>query len=130
MAAGSHPFLDKVFVGHPVEIGTLRAKYDGYLAPGKSVLMEFKGLRDGMLFTDRRAIVLNSQGLTGRKVEVSSFLWRSVTAFSVENSGAVDLDAELKLCGSGWGVCEVVLTKGTDVRAVAQFINARVLGAA
>lgn len=126
MATLSHPFMSKIFVGGPTTIGTLRTKYDNVLMAGETVEMEFKGLRDGMLFTDRRIIVLNSQGITGKKVEVSTFPWKSITAYSIENSGTIDFDAELKICGSGWGVCEVQMTKGTDVRTVAQFINLKI----
>jgi len=126
MSNVSHPFMSKIFVGNPTAIGTLQAKYQNVLMDGEHIEMEFKGLRDGMLFTDRRIVVLNSQGITGKKVEVSSFPWKSITAYSIENSGTMDLDAELKICGSGWGVCEVQMTKGTDVRAVAQFINSKI----
>jgi galactokinase len=126
MAAVAHQFMDKVFVGGPAPIGTFASRYDGFLATGETVEQEFKGMRDGMVFTNKRLMVINAQGLLGKKVEVTSFPWRSITAFSLENSGTIDLDAELKICGSGWGVCEVMMTKGTDVREVAQFINNRI----
>ena len=61
-------------------------------------------------------------------MSVSSFPWSSVTAFSLENSGTFDLDAELKICGSGWSVCEVMFTKGVDVGEVARFINTKIFG--
>ncbi|HEU5067087.1 MAG TPA: PH domain-containing protein [Sphingomicrobium sp.] len=128
MSAASHPFMGKVFVGNPVAIGTLRDKYQNVLMDDEQIEMEFKGVRDGMLLTDLRMIVLNSQGITGKKVEVTSFPWKSVTAYAVENSGTLDLDAELKICGSGWGVCEVQMTKGTNVRAVCQYLNRKIFG--
>ncbi len=126
MATTSNPFMGKIYVGNPVAVGTLRAKYDNVLMDGETIELEFKGIRDGMLFTNLRIIVLNSQGITGKKVEISSFPWKSISAYSIENSGTIDLDAELKICGSGWGVCEMQMTKGTDVRAVAQFINRKI----
>lgn len=123
--ADSNSFMGKIFVGNPVEIGKSADKYQAVLMSGEVVEMEFKGLRDGMLFTDRRMIVLNYQGITGKKVEVTSFPWKSVTAFAIENSGTIDLEAELKICGSGWGVCEVMMTKGAKVAEIAAFINAK-----
>lgn len=128
MAAVSHPFMGKVFVGNPVQIGILRDKYANVLMDEEQIEMEFKGLRDGMLFTDRRMIVLNSQGIMGKKVEVTSFPWKNVTAYAVENSGTLDLDAELRICGSGWGVCEVQMTKGSNVREVCQYLNQKLFG--
>ena len=127
MAEVSHPFLSKKFVGNPVDIGTSLDRYSAFLMEGERIEMEFKGLRDAAIITDRRFVVIDPQGLIGKKVQVSSFPWKSVTAFSLENSGTFDLDAELKLCGSGWGVCEVSFTKGTDVTAIAQFINNKIL---
>ncbi len=127
MSSTAHPFMGKVFVGNPTTIGTLREKYERVLMAGEVVEMEFKGLRDGMLFTSKRIVVINSQGITGRKVEVSSFPWRSIAAYAVENAGTVDFDAELKICGSGWGVCEVQLGRASDVGVVCQFINDKIL---
>ena len=126
MTAVTNPFMGKVFVGNPTTIGTLKEKYSKVLMEDETVEMEFKGLRDGMLFTDRRMIVLNAQGIMGKKIEVTSFPWKSVTAYAVENSGTIDLDAELKICGSGWGVCEVQLMKGCEVRAICQYINNKI----
>lgn len=126
MSTINHPFMSKIFVGNPTEIGKSRDKYENVLMNEEVVEMEFKGLRDGMLFTNIRMVVLNYQGITGKKVEVSSFPWKSVSAYSIENSGAIDLDAELKICGSGWGVCEVSMTKGTNVREICQYINEKI----
>jgi hypothetical protein len=79
------------------------------------------------LFTDRRLLVFNAQGIMGKKFDFSSFPWKSVSAFSVENFEAFALDAEFKLCGSGFGVCEIQFMKGTDVKSVLQFMNQRIL---
>lgn len=128
MAEASHPFMGKVYVGHPVEKGVAAEVYANVIMDGEDVEMEFKGYRDGAIFTDRRLLVYNRQGLTGKKIEIASFPWRAITAFSVENSGTFDLDAEFKICGSGWGVCEVIFTKGTDVKAVLRYMNAKVFG--
>lgn len=128
MADNSHPFMDRVYAGHPVDVGQEKALYEALLMDGETVEMEFKGVRDGALFTDRRLLVYNKQGLLGKKIEFTTFPWKSITAFSVENSGTFDLDAEFKVCGSGWGVCEVIFTKGTDVRAVLKYMNGKVFG--
>lgn len=129
MATEAHAFMEKVFIGNPVDVGTARELYEPLLCDGETVEMEFKGVRDGAIFTDRRLLVYNKQGLMGKKHEFSSFPWRSISAFSVENSGTFDLEAEFKFCGTGWGVCEVVMTKGTDVKAVLRYMNGKLFGA-
>ncbi len=90
--------------------------------------MEFKGIRDALIFTQHRMMVLDPQGIRGKKVEITSIPWKSISAFSLENSGTFDLDAELKVTGSGFGIHELVFTKGTDVKEVNKFITNRVLG--
>lgn len=129
MTATSNPFMGKVFVGKLVENGHSKEKYAALLMPDETVEMEFFGIRDGAVFTDRRLLVFNAQGIMGRKHEFSSFPWKSVSAFAVESSGTFDLDAEFKLCGSGFGVCEVQFMKGTDIKPVLQFMNQRIFAA-
>ena len=119
---------EQKFVGKPVEIGESAARYSPVLMDDEPVRMEFKGIRDALVLTDRRMIVIDPQGLRGKKVELVSIPWRSVSAFSVENSGTFDLDAELKIAGSGFGIVEVKFAKGSDMMAIAQFVNGRVFG--
>lgn len=127
MAAIANQFMGKVFVGSPADVGTFANRYDGWLAEGERVEREFRGMRDGMVLTTHRMIVINSQGIMGKKVEMTSFPWKAITAFALENSGTLDLEAELKIAGSGWGVCEVMFTKGTNVREVSQYLNAKII---
>src|SRR5918998_6352196 len=58
-------------------------------------------VRDAMLFTNRRLILVDKQGVTGRKVEYHSLPYRAITHFSVETAGHFDLDAELKVWIAG-----------------------------
>ena len=54
-------------------------------------------MRDVYIFTTKRLILVDKQGLTGRKVEYLSVPYRAITRFSVETAGHFDLDAELKI---------------------------------
>lgn len=128
MTATVNQFMGKVFVGKPVDIGHSQDKYGPLLMADESVRLEFFGMRDGAVFTDRRLLVFNAQGIMGKKHEYSSFPWKSVTAFAVESSGTFDLDAEFKICGSGFGVCEIQFMKGTDIKSVLHFMNERIFG--
>ena len=81
--------FDHVFVGKPVKVGTSGEQYAAFLTEGEEVRMEFKGLRDALVFTDLRMIVVDPQGLRGKKVAVTSIPWKLVSAFSLENSGTL-----------------------------------------
>lgn len=124
--ADEKKFIEKKYVGRSVEIGTSKKRYEGFLMNNEKVLMEYKGIRDAALFTDKRLIIIDPQGLRGKKVSITSIPWRSINAFSVENSGTFDLDAELKVCGSGFGICEIQFMKGTDIKKINEFLNDKI----
>jgi hypothetical protein len=51
-----------------------------------------------------------------------------MSAFSIENAGSVDIDAEIKFCGSGWGVCEVQLGRGADTADIQRYLARKIFG--
>lgn len=61
----------------------------------------YKVIRDTFIFTDRRLIIVDKQGVTGKKTEYLSIPYKSIASFSVETAGTFDLDAELKIWISG-----------------------------
>jgi hypothetical protein len=79
----------------------LQTEFAQVLAPGERIEKAYQLIRDMFLFTDKRLIFVNKQGLTGSKVEYQSIPYRSITRFSVETAGTFDLDAELKLWLTG-----------------------------
>lgn len=71
------------------------------LTNGEEIDVAFKLIRDLIVFTDKRLILVDKQGLTGKKVEYHSIPFKSISHFSVETAGHFDLDAELKIWISG-----------------------------
>ncbi|GIO26362.1 PH domain-containing protein [Ornithinibacillus bavariensis] len=71
------------------------------LANGEEIDVAFKLIRDLIVFTDSRLILVDKQGLTGKKTEYHSIPYKSISHFSVESAGHFDLDAELKIWISG-----------------------------
>lgn len=72
------------------------------LTPDEHVERIYPVIRDHFVFTDKRLILIDKQGLTGGgKLEYHSIPYRSITHFSIETSGTVDLDAELKIWIAG-----------------------------
>ena len=80
-----------------VDAGKLQAEFTQVLAAGERVEKAYQLVRDMFVFTDKRLIFVNRQGLTGSKVEYQSIPYRSITRFSIETAGTFDLDAELKI---------------------------------
>jgi hypothetical protein len=71
------------------------------IGEGESVVQVFKLVRDMFVFTDKRLILIDKQGMTGRKVDYHSVPYRAITQFKIETAGHFDLDAELKIWVSG-----------------------------
>ncbi len=73
------------------------------LIEGETILDSFKAMRDGIIFTDKRIIALNVQGVTGKKKDYTSIPYSKISAYSVETAGTLDLDSELEIFVSGVG---------------------------
>ncbi|MAD16823.1 MAG: helicase [Alteromonadaceae bacterium] len=67
----------------------------------EEVQQVFKVVRDMYVFTNKRLLLIDKQGLTGRKVDYHSIPYRAITQFKIETAGHFDLDAELKIWVSG-----------------------------
>jgi hypothetical protein len=84
-----------------IEPQKVQAEFAQVLAEGESIEKVYRLIRDLFVFTDKRLILVDKQGLTGSKVEYHSLPYRAITHFSIETGGHFDLDAELKIWVSG-----------------------------
>lgn len=80
-----------------VDVDKIIKDYEAIFFEGESVECAFILVRDIYIFTTKRLILVDKQGITGRKVEYLSIPYKSITRFSVETAGHFDLDAELKI---------------------------------
>ncbi|WP_129841306.1 PH domain-containing protein [Streptomyces sp. RFCAC02] len=104
---------------HAVDAGEAEQEYARLLGEGERVHAAYLLIRDTLLFTDRRLILVDKQGVTGKKIEYHSLPYRSITHFAVETAGHMDLDAELKIWLSGMPVpLTKKFTKGVDIYEV------------
>jgi hypothetical protein len=84
-----------------VDLESLRKEYNKILSSTERIEKAYKLIRDMFIFTDKRLILVDKQGVTGKKTEYHSIPYRSITHFSIETAGHFDLDAELKIWISG-----------------------------
>lgn len=87
------------FLGNTGAVGQdeLNKQYSQLLCDGEEIELGFKLIRDMFIFTNKRLILVDKQGLTGSKTEYKSISYKSISRFSVETAGTFDLDAELKI---------------------------------
>ena len=115
--------------GNATEVNTkeLQKDLEATLVEGESVAKAFRILRDLFIFTDKRLLLIDKQGLTGKKVEYHSIPYKSISHFSVETAGTFDMDAEMKIYISGNPTpIQREFKRGTDIvgvqKILAQFI--------
>lgn len=75
----------------------LQKNFGLLLIEGESIELGFKLIRDTFIFTNKRLIFIDKQGITGSKTEYKSITYKSISRFSIETAGTFELDAELKI---------------------------------
>ncbi|RYG41123.1 MAG: PH domain-containing protein [Chitinophagaceae bacterium] len=80
-----------------VDNDKLSRDFGQLLIEGENIELGFKLIRDTFIFTSKRLIIIDVQGLTGSKIEYLSVAYKSISRFSVETAGTFELDAELKI---------------------------------
>ncbi|MFC0581422.1 PH domain-containing protein [Micrococcoides hystricis] len=98
----------------PEDVGPL-------LVAGEQPIAAYKTYRDSAVFTNKRLIVRDAQGLTGKKVEMYSLPYSAINMWSSENAGKLDLNAELELWTRA-GHVKIKIGKGVDIRKLDQLI--------
>ena len=111
----------------PVDPETLMPRVGPLLVEGESIVAAFKALRDSVVFTNKRVISINVQGITGKKVDFTSLPYSKVQAYSVETAGTFDFDSELDLFFSGIGQVRFELKGKDDILALSRLIASYVL---
>lgn len=98
------------------------------LVEGEQAVAAFKTFRDSAVFTTKRLIVRDAQGITGKKVEIYSLPYSAINMWSSENAGKLDFNSEIELWTRA-GHIKVKLGKGADVRRIDSLIAWAVLHA-
>ena len=111
-----------------IDNSKITGQLEPILAAEEKVELAFQLIRDQFVFTSRRLILIDKQGLTGKKVEYLSIPYKSITRFAVETAGQFDLDAELKLwIGSDPTPLVKELRGGENVTAIQKALATAVL---
>lgn len=97
------------------------------LIDGETVLYAFKTVRDMVLFTNKRIISINVQGITGSKKDFTSMPYSKIQVFSVETAGTFDLDSELTLWFSGVGKVKFEFKSSFDISAFNKLLGQYIL---
>ncbi|MGH8549076.1 MAG: PH domain-containing protein [Methylococcales bacterium] len=84
-----------------VDLDELDEEFAPILAESETIQLGYKVVRDLFVFTNRRLILVDKQGLTAKRVLFRSIPYLSISYFEVETTGYFELDAELRIWISG-----------------------------
>ncbi len=97
------------------------------LVQGEVPMAAYRTRRDIAVFTNKRLVVRDAQGISGKKVEIYSLPYRSIDMWSSENAGTfLDFNSELELWTKA-GHIKINLAKGLDIRRLDHLIASAVL---
>lgn len=86
------------------DVAAVQNEFKHIFADSEKVEAAYKLIRDLIIFTNKRLLLIDIQGLTGKKKEFHSIPYKSITHYSVETAGTFDLDSELKIYLSGYSM--------------------------
>lgn len=86
---------------------------EGILLENERVTVSYKGIRDMLILTNKRMLLVDKQGLTGKKQKYLSIPLDKINAFSVETGGTLDLDCDVDIFVSGMGYVHAEILRPT-----------------
>jgi len=112
-----------------VDSASVQAELGPLLTEGEKVEIAFKIIRDQIIFTNKRLITVDKQGVTARKVDYRSIPYDKITQFSKESAGVLDLDAELKIWVASLAEpLKFEFSKDAPINDVYSLLSEKVLG--
>lgn len=105
----------------------IRSELTVFMTPDEKVIQAFKTVRDQVVFTNKRVLTANVQGLTGKKVSYFSYPYSKVQYFGVETAGVLDIDSELVLTFSNGSVLQFDFRSEVNIREICATISQYIL---
>jgi hypothetical protein len=116
-----------LFKLEPIPSDRMLETINKFLIEGETVFSVFKTVRDQLVFTSKRIIAANVQGLTGKKVDYTSIPYSKIQTFSIETSGTLDRDCELEIYISSIGKIRFEIRGNFDIIAFNKVISEYIL---
>lgn len=97
------------------------------LIPEEFIVSSYQSIRDGVVFTNKRIIAINVQGITGTKKDITSMPYSKVQVYSVETAGLLDIDSELEIWFSGVGKVRFEFRNNANVSEICRLMSLYIL---
>ena len=90
--------------------------------PNENTVQVYKGVRDYIVFTNKRIIIVNVQGITAKKKDFTSIPYKNINTFSIESAGMLDRDCELEIYISAIGKLYFEFSGSSNIVAIGQML--------
>lgn len=120
---------DTAFNLKPISVDSVKREVNGLLINGESVEMAFQTIRDQVVFTNKRIISIDVQGITGKRKSFSTMPYSKVQYFSIQTPGFAELfpDSELFLMFSNTFTATFEFKGNVDIGKIGRMISEYVL---
>lgn len=121
-------FLNKRIIKlKPIPVNDVEANISDILSSTEEIGYAFTSMRDKLIFTNKRLISVNVQGITGKEVDYTSIPYSKMQTYSIETSGAFDLDSKLEISVFGLGSVIFELSSNTDIKSLCRYMSEYIL---
>ena len=111
-----------IFKLKKVDTSKFDSEMPDILIDDEKIIGCYQDVRDHVVFTNKRVIAVNVQGITGKKKDFTFLPYSKITAYSVETAGTFDLDSELDLFYSGVGKVRFEFRGSSDIIEIGRVI--------
>ncbi len=112
-----------IFKMREVEKETFEDTVSEFLIDGEETIACYKAVRDYLVFTNKRMIMVDVQGITGMKKEFEFIPYRNIQTFKVKTAGLVDIDMDVELQIVGHGKVHMEFATSTDAGKLVRMIS-------
>ena len=97
------------------------------LVPGEEMVSAFRTIRDQVVFTTKRILVINVQGVTGKKTSYLSYPYSKIQYYGIETAGLLDIDSELKVMFCDGNELQFDFRSRVDIKKISALISKYIL---
>jgi hypothetical protein len=120
---------NSVFNLKPIDASGVRDEVQGLLIQGEEIIYAFQTIRDQVVFTNKRIIAIDVQGLTGKRKSFATMPYSKIQYFAIQTPGFIELfpDSELFLMFTNGFTATFEFKGQVDIGMIGRVISEYVL---
>ncbi len=111
-----------------INLNEIAKEFADILVDGEQLEKAYCVIRDKWVFTNKRLILLNVQGVTGSKREYLTIPYCNISYFTIETAGTLDDDCEMKIFIKGTqGFVKKEFSRKTNIKELQRLLASHIL---